>query len=99
MTYPTLGTIIREDAGLDRLLAADARIEVLASGFRWSEGPVWVSDDGCVLFSDIPNNSIFRWKEGEGLSLFMKPSGYTGVAEYGREPGSNGLTLDSEGRL
>jgi gluconolactonase len=96
----TLGEIERFDARLDALVPADARIEVLATGFQWTEGPVWVPQHGgFLLFSDIPQNSIFKWKEGEGSSLFMKPSGYTGVAKYGREPGSNGLLLDPKGRL
>lgn len=99
MNYPILGHIVREDPRIDALIPAEARVEVLASGFRWAEGPVWLPEERCLLFSDIPQNSIFRWKEGEGLSLFMKPSGYTGVTEYGPEPGSNGLTLDPQGRL
>jgi len=99
MTYPTFGKIVREDSRLDSLLDPNARIEVLASGFEWTEGPVWVRDGGFLLFSDIPRNSIMRWKEGEGVSLFMKPSGYTGVTDYGREPGSNALLLDRQGRL
>jgi gluconolactonase len=97
--FPTLGTIVRGDPGLDALIPQGARLEVLASGFEWSEGPVWVRDGGYLLFSDIPRNSVMKWKEGEGVSLFLKPSGYTGVADYGREPGCNGLTLDREGRL
>ena len=96
---PTIGKIVRLDPRLDGLIAADAKLEVLASGFEWSEGPLWIKDGAYLLFSDIPRNSVMKWKEGEGLSLFMKPAGYTGVADYGREPGSNGLTLDSEGRL
>lgn len=96
---PTLGKIVREDPRLDALIPPDARIEVLGTGFEWSEGPVWVRDGGYLLFSDIPRNSVMKWKEGEGITLFMKPSGYTGVAPYGREPGSNGLALDREGRL
>jgi len=99
MAYPTIGGIVRENPGLDRLIDPNARIEVLASGFRWAEGPVWMPEDACVLFSDIPNNVIHRWKEGEGLSVFMKPSGYTGVVDYQPEPGSNGLTRDLQGRL
>lgn len=98
-SFPALGKIVRQDPRLDQLIAADAKLEVLASGFEWSEGPVWVKDGGHLLFSDIPRNSVMKWKEGAGLSLFMKPAGYTGVADYGREPGSNGLTLDPEGRL
>jgi gluconolactonase len=99
MNYPTVGQIIRDDPRMDALIPPDARIEVLASGFKWTEGPVWVQEGGYLLFSDIPRNSIMKWKEGEGVSLFMKPSGYTGVTEYGPEPGSNGLVLDLQGRL
>jgi gluconolactonase len=98
--FPTHGRVHCFDPGLDRLLDPDARVEVVASGFAWAEGPVWVPEDGGhLLFSDIPRNSIFKWKEGEGTSLFMKPSGFTGVAQYEWEPGSNGLTLDPQGRL
>jgi gluconolactonase len=96
---PTLGRILRDTPQLDNLIAADARIEVLASGIAWSEGPVWIKDGGYLLFSDIPRNSTMKWNEKEGLSLFMKPSGYTGIGPYSAEPGSNGLILDSEGRL
>ncbi|MEP7273781.1 MAG: SMP-30/gluconolactonase/LRE family protein [Acidobacteriota bacterium] len=97
--FPTLGKIHRLDLAFDALIPRDARIEVLASGFDWSEGPIWIKDGGYLLFSDIPRNSVMKWKEGEGVSLYLKPSGYTGVTDYGREPGCNGLTLDSEGRL
>jgi gluconolactonase len=94
-----MGEIVRLQDGLDALLDRDARIEVLASGFKWSEGPVWVQDKAYLLFSDIPRNSIMKWSESEDVSLFLKPSGFTGNVDYGREPGSNGLTLDHEGRL
>ena len=186
----TIGKIDRRTEALDQYLAEDAKIEVLAGGMTWSEGPVWVSDPsalglgpdesaspqvtsgdarsstkstddkpeqtsqsrsadtndaseqsgpvggssnavvettkpdrpgstsggvsspdesatsrGFLLFSDIPRNSVFRWpaegasESNEGVSLFMRPSGYTGVTKYGAEPGSNGLTLDLTGRL
>ncbi len=97
--FPVLGEIIRQDPKLDRLIPPGAKIEVVAAGFEWSEGPVWVRDGGYLLFSDIPRNSVMKWKEGEGISLYLKPSGYTGAADYGREPGSNGLVLDPTGRL
>jgi gluconolactonase len=99
--FPTIGEVIRLDPAFDALVAKDAKIEVLADGFVWAEGPVWVADDtgGHVLFSDIPRNSIMKWKEGVGASLFMKPSGYTGVEDYGGEPGCNGLILDKGGHL
>ncbi len=97
--FPVIGEIIRDSPRLDELIPRDARIEVLSSGFEWAEGPVWVNKGGYLLFSDIPRNSVMKWKEGVGASLYLKPSGYTGVAPYAPEPGSNGLLLDSQGRL
>jgi gluconolactonase len=97
--YPKMGTIERKDERFDQLIPRDAVIEKLEDGFHWSEGPVWVAKGGYLLFSDIPKNLIWKWKEGEGKSVWMTPSGYTGLKRRGGEPGSNGLTLDSEGRL
>ena len=91
--------IERLDPALDRLIDPKATIEVLAQGYDWSEGPVWVKDGGYLLFSDIPRNSIFRWKEGEGAKLYLTPAGYTGSEPRGGETGSNGLVVDREGRL
>ncbi len=81
------GKIVRNDTRLDKLVPADAQMEQLAEGFDWSEGPVWIKDGGYLLFSDIPRNSVMKWKEGEGISLFLKPSGYTGVVDYMRRAG------------
>lgn len=97
--YPAIGEIERADPRFDALIPPDAVLEKLAEGFEWSEGPVWVRDGGYLLFSDIPRNSVMKWQEGEGVSLFLKPSGYTGPQARGGEPGSNGLLLDSVGRL
>lgn len=99
LNFPSLGQVIKEDPRLDELIAPGTKIEVLSSGFEWSEGPVWLPSEKALLFSDIPRNSVMLWKENVGTRTYLKPSGYTGVADYGREPGSNGLTLDSEGRL
>jgi len=104
VNFPTIGEVIRSDQKIDQLIAKDAKIEVLSSGFMWSEGPVWVpesdhSHGGFILFSDIPNNRIVRWDEGKGAETWLKPSGYTGQALYGGEPGCNGLILDSKNRL
>lgn len=94
------GTILRLDPRLDALVPQDARLEKLADGFAWVEGPVWDRRGGYLLFSDIPNNVIHKWREGEGISVFLQPSGYSGEAPFtGREPGSNGLVFDAEGRL
>ena len=95
--YATVGSIERLDARIDALVPQDAKLEVLADGFDWSEGPVWIGD--AVLFSDIPPNEIHRWSESDGLMLYLQPSGYTGAEERGGEVGSNGLILDAEGRL
>jgi gluconolactonase len=92
-------TIERLDPALDALLDADAVIEHLGSGFNWSEGPVWVPAQGALLFSDVPENRVYRWKDGEGISVFLEPSGFTGAQYNGRERGSNGLTLDAQDRL
>ncbi len=97
--YPTVGSIERLDPRFDQLIPADARIEKLAEGFIWSEGPVWIRDDGYLLFSDIPRNSVMRWQQGPGLSLFLRPSGYTGSTPREGESGSNGLVVDAQGRL
>ncbi len=97
--YPSFGKIDRKDPRFDHLVPRAAHMEQLAGGFVWTEGPVWVKDGGYVLFSDIPRNSVMKWKEGEGISLFMCPAGFTGVVHYGREPGSNGLLLDPQGRI
>ena len=96
---PTLGAIQRLDPRFDALVPKAAVIEVLASGFEWAEGPVWVKADGAVLFSDIPRNRVNRWKQGEGLSTYLEPAGFTGPGAYGNERGSNGLTLDGQGNL
>lgn len=96
--YPTVGSIERLDPAFDRLVAVDEKIEKLAEGFSWSEGPVWVK--GELLFSDVPENSIHRWKPGTtGVDTFLKPSGMLSPVPGFREQGSNGLTLDGQGRL
>jgi gluconolactonase len=97
--YPTTGSIERLDDRLDDIIRADATIEVLADGCDWSEGPVWLPGQNKLLFSDIPPNSIYEWSEEGGKKLYLKPSGYTGDKPRGGEPGSNGLILDSRGRL
>ena len=104
----TLGRVEFLDPAGKELVAQDAAIEVLAGGFGWTEGPLWVpagsplaagADVGMLLFSEIPSNTVYRWTEADGLAVFLKPSGYTGVGGYGGEPGSNGLRLDAAGAL
>ncbi len=88
----------RLDPAAARIIPANAKLERIATGFTWAEGPVWVN--GSLFFAEIPSNSIRRWTPGKGVSIFLQPSGYQGSTPYGgREPGSNGMTLDSLGRL
>ena len=77
---------------LDAIIAPDAKIEKLAGGFQFTEGPVWVREGGYLLFSDPNNNLIYRWSEDDGVSIYRTHSGYSGtdIGEYG-QPGSNGL--------
>ena len=91
--------IERLDPALDQLIASDAQVEIVADGFDWSEGPVWVKEGGFLLFSDVPKNQIHRWRQGEDARVYMKPSGYTGAAPRGGEMGSNGLAIDPGGHL
>ena len=74
-------------------------LEKLAEGFVWTEGPVWLKEGSLLLFSDVPKNTIYQWTEAEGVKAFLRPSGYTGSARREGEPGSNGLTIDNQGRL
>jgi gluconolactonase len=88
------------DPALDRLIAPDAKLERIATGFdKWTEGPVWTRESN-LLFAEIPANNIVQWIPGKGASVFMHPSGYEGSEPYkGPEPGSNGMTLDADGRV
>jgi gluconolactonase len=96
----TAPAIVRLDPRFDQLVGSDAAVEKIVDGIAWAEGPVWNRPGEFLLFSDVPNNSIFKWETGKGLSLFLKPSGYTGSEPFqGREPGSNGLAFDKQGRL
>jgi gluconolactonase len=88
------------DARFALLVPPNAKLERIADGFTWVEGPVWNKEGGFLLFSDIPANRVYKWKAGEGVSVYLERSGYNGVAPFtGKEPGSNGLTFDRDGRL
>ena len=91
----------RLDPALNLIVPAQPVLEkvVTSPGFKWTEGPVWISA-GYLLFAEIPSNSIRKWVPGQGASIFMQPSGWKESTPYsGPEPGSNGMTLDSHGRL
>ena len=92
--------IQRLDPALDPIVPANAALERIATGFnKWTEGPVW-THEGRLLFAEIPANNIVQWTPGQGARVFLHPSGYTGSAPFGGpEPGSNGMTLDPDGRV
>ena len=93
------GTVARLDTAMNDIVPPDAKIEKLHSGFLFTEGPVWVTEGGpYLLFSDIPANAIYKWVPDGQVSDFIKPV-FEDEYEEGRFVGSNGLTLDSEGRL
>ncbi len=101
-----LDALIAPDARVEQLagpgsayLLPDGRTQVLAQGFDWSEGPVWMAYGRSLLFSDVPRNRVYKWNEHDGLSVFLEPAGYTGKTPRGGEPGSNGLLMDPQGRL
>lgn len=86
------------DASLDRIVPVGAVMECVATGYTWTEGPVWT--EGGLFFADIPANRILKWTPGRGAETFLQPSGYKGATAYGGpEPGSNGMTLDTRGRI
>ncbi|MDP8245093.1 MAG: SMP-30/gluconolactonase/LRE family protein [Candidatus Hinthialibacter antarcticus] len=97
--YPMVGSVEYAEKEMDALVPKTSSLEMVAKGFDWSEGPLWVRDGKYLLFCDIPPNRIYRWSEKDGLSVYLTPSGYTGSTPRGGEPGSNGLLLDSLGRL
>ena len=97
--------VVRKDPAINQVIGPNPKIFKLADGFKFTEGPIWVNKDGgYLLFSDPNSNVIYKYQpnnsEAGSLTVFRSPSGYSGadIAEYG-QPGSNGLTLDREGRL
>ena len=101
--YPdaqNLGRLEQIEKSFDNVVAPDAKLERLATGFQFTEGPVW-HPDGFLLFSDPNTNVIYRYEPfTQNVSVYMTKSGYTGfdIGDY-HQPGSNGLAIDAEGRL
>lgn len=97
--YPIIGSVEYAEKEMEALVPKTSNLEMIAKGFDWTEGPLWVRDGQYLLFCDIPPNRIYRWSEKDGLSIYLTPSGYTGATPRGGEPGSNGMVLDLLGRL
>ena len=94
-----IGSVERLSPEIDNLIEKSAKIEILADGFEWSEGPVWSSQLNSILFSDVPENIIYSWNEDKGLGTFTRPIGYSGKVPNLKKAGTNGLTIDADGNL
>lgn len=94
-----IGKIEVLDPALASILDTTSSIEIIAKGHEWTEGPLWVESEKKLLYSDIPKNAIYEWTKEKESQLYLKASGYTGTASRGGELGSNGLLLDSNGKL
>ncbi|HEY0149086.1 MAG TPA: SMP-30/gluconolactonase/LRE family protein [Allosphingosinicella sp.] len=98
--FEEVGRVHADSPALAALVPVNARVEKLAEGFTWSEGPVWVREGGYLLLSDVPANRMYRWSDADGLSVFLDPSGYGGPDPSAfREPGSNGLIPGPPGTI
>ena len=87
--YETVGSVETID---DSLVSKDAKVQKLGGSFMWSEGPVWIKQGGYLLFTDVPGNTIYKFKEGEGITEWMKPSGHADPKpNYTSSQGANGL--------
>lgn len=95
----TIGKVEIFDPRMETIVSKSAVIEILTDQMQWAEGPVWVQEGHYFLFSDPKQNSIFKWTKEEGVTPFLKPSGYTGLGMYSDEPGSNGLLINKQGEL
>ncbi|MEO6455090.1 MAG: SMP-30/gluconolactonase/LRE family protein [Ginsengibacter sp.] len=97
--YKTIGSIERLDPELDKIISSNAKPEIIAEGFDWSEGPVWIESQEMLLFSDVPRDTVFKWTEEKGKEVYLTPSGYSDTLKRGGEMGSNGLLTDEKGNL
>lgn len=93
------GIIEKISPELDGIIKKNAKIEVIADGFEWVEGPVWVKSKKMLLISDVLKNRIYKWTAQKGKELYLEPSGYTQTKPRGEELGSNGLAINNKGQL
>jgi gluconolactonase len=109
--YDTIGQLEVEDARFNDVVAPGTPIEIIASGFSWIEGPVWVESENALVFSNIPPNKAWKWTEAKGAEHYLSNAGdYDGPNPRPTfdakvincpfdQPGSNGLTLSPDNRL
>ena len=96
----SIGRITALDPSFEAIVSTNARIEKIAEGFTWSEGPAWIAKGDFLLFNDVPANTMHRWSARDGASVFLQPSGYAGTDLEGlREAGANGLEAEPGGTV
>lgn len=98
-TKPDIGTIEFISTELSDLIKKDAKVEIVADGFQFTEGPLWVEKENMLLFSDVPANTVYKWTEAKGKEVYLNPGGYTDTAKRGGFMGPNGLFLSNDGKL
>ena len=96
-----VSSIERLDPAFDAIVDPNAVVEVIMDGFAWSEGPLWLETENCLIVSDVPRNTIYKWTPEKGKEVYLTPSGYTTKSDklYSKEEGSNGLVLSNDGKL
>lgn len=96
---PAIGTIEFVSDELSSIIKKDAQVEIVADGFRFTEGPYWFEKEKMLLVSDIPANTIYKWTEARGKEVYLKPAGYTDSTKRGGFMGPNGLFRSNDGKL
>ena len=96
---PPVSTIEFVSDELSSVIKKDAKVEIIADGFQFTEGPHWFEKEKMLLLSDVPANTIYKWTEAKGKEVYLKPSGYTDSTKRGGFMGSNGLFLSNDGKL
>lgn len=97
--FQTTGSVERIDDEINSLIPKDAVIDILAEGFIWSEGPLWLEKEQMLIFTDVPENVIYQYTYEDSLKVYLKPSGLTGEGPTKGDSGGNGLALDKDGNL
>jgi len=97
--FETTGNIERLSPGLDKIILDSAKIEILADGFEWSEGPLWLGNEQKLIFTDVPSNLVYEYSDKKGLEIYLDPSGLTGEDPNTGNSGANGLVLNEDGSL
>jgi gluconolactonase len=98
-TKPEIGSIEFVSKELNSIIKKDAKVEIIADGFGFTEGPLWLEKEKMLLVSDLPANTIYQWTEAKGKEVYLKPAGYTDSEPRGGFMGPNGLILSNDGKL